>query len=219
MVLRPAASGSTSAEAATGRCSTPSPRTKAGWIGWVCAILPMRAAHPEGQPEFHRWPARRGQRTGVSRWAIDRLCQINAAKSALLVCVYAAISRNAVVAADALEGAMYRPTARLELGLSTSTAATPWVSGVRRPTMCDINDILYVGRSRGHWLLKPYWAAALALDEPAVRLLLGRPAKRAGGQLIDNVGPLRAIKQRYAASWSLTTTTPTRARSSHQAAM
>ena len=23
--------------------------------------------------------------------------------------------------------------------------------------MCDISDILYVGRSQGHWLLKPYY--------------------------------------------------------------
>lgn len=24
--------------------------------------------------------------------------------------------------------------------------------------MCDINDILFVGRSQGHWLLKPYYS-------------------------------------------------------------
>lgn len=34
---------------------------------------------------------------------------------------------------------------------------TPWMDdGVAR-AMCDVNDILFVGRSQGHWLLKPYY--------------------------------------------------------------
>lgn len=34
---------------------------------------------------------------------------------------------------------------------------TPWVSDAEAQVMCDINDILFVGRSQGHWLLRPYY--------------------------------------------------------------
>ena len=35
---------------------------------------------------------------------------------------------------------------------------TPWVSDAEAQVMSDINDILFVGRSQGHWLLAPYYA-------------------------------------------------------------
>lgn len=35
---------------------------------------------------------------------------------------------------------------------------TPWISDAEARVMCDINDILFVGRSQGHWLLGPYYA-------------------------------------------------------------
>jgi radical SAM superfamily enzyme YgiQ (UPF0313 family) len=35
---------------------------------------------------------------------------------------------------------------------------TPWVSDAEAQVMSEINDILYVGRSSGHWLLAPYYA-------------------------------------------------------------
>jgi anaerobic magnesium-protoporphyrin IX monomethyl ester cyclase len=35
---------------------------------------------------------------------------------------------------------------------------TPWVSDAEARVMSDVNDILFVGRSRGHWLLAPYYA-------------------------------------------------------------
>ncbi len=34
---------------------------------------------------------------------------------------------------------------------------TPWVSDEEAQVLCDINDILFVGRSQGHWLLSPYY--------------------------------------------------------------
>jgi radical SAM superfamily enzyme YgiQ (UPF0313 family) len=34
---------------------------------------------------------------------------------------------------------------------------TPWVSDAEAQVMCEINDILFVGRSQGHWLLAPYY--------------------------------------------------------------
>lgn len=34
---------------------------------------------------------------------------------------------------------------------------TPWMSDEQAQVMCDISDILFVGRSQGHWLLAPYY--------------------------------------------------------------
>ena len=34
---------------------------------------------------------------------------------------------------------------------------TPWISEAEAFAMSDISDILYVGRSRGHWILSPYY--------------------------------------------------------------
>lgn len=34
---------------------------------------------------------------------------------------------------------------------------TPWVSDAEAQVMSEINDILFVGRSSGHWLLAPYY--------------------------------------------------------------
>jgi anaerobic magnesium-protoporphyrin IX monomethyl ester cyclase len=34
---------------------------------------------------------------------------------------------------------------------------TPWMSDAEAQVMCDISDILFVGRSEGHWLLAPYY--------------------------------------------------------------
>ncbi|MDK1081116.1 MAG: radical SAM protein [Anaerolineae bacterium] len=34
---------------------------------------------------------------------------------------------------------------------------TPWVDDAEAQVMSDINDILFVGRSKGHWLLAPYY--------------------------------------------------------------
>ncbi|MBK8901506.1 MAG: B12-binding domain-containing radical SAM protein [Anaerolineaceae bacterium] len=34
---------------------------------------------------------------------------------------------------------------------------TPWISDAEAQVMCNINDILFVGRSQGHWLLRPYY--------------------------------------------------------------
>jgi hypothetical protein len=35
---------------------------------------------------------------------------------------------------------------------------TPWVSDAEAQVMSEINDILFVGRSKGHWILAPYYA-------------------------------------------------------------
>lgn len=34
---------------------------------------------------------------------------------------------------------------------------TPWMSDEEAQVLCDISDILFVGKSQGHWLLRPYY--------------------------------------------------------------
>ncbi|MCC7361320.1 MAG: B12-binding domain-containing radical SAM protein [Anaerolineales bacterium] len=41
--------------------------------------------------------------------------------------------------------------------LDLNRGNTPWVSDAEAQVMSEINDILFVGRSSGHWLLAPYY--------------------------------------------------------------
>ncbi len=43
------------------------------------------------------------------------------------------------------------------VGMDLNRGNTPWVSDAEAQVMSDINDILFVGRSQGHWLLSPYY--------------------------------------------------------------
>ncbi|MBI4632018.1 MAG: hypothetical protein HY740_09960, partial [Chloroflexi bacterium] len=41
--------------------------------------------------------------------------------------------------------------------LDLNRGNTPWMNDAEAQVMSDINDILFVGRSQGHWLLAPYY--------------------------------------------------------------
>lgn len=53
----------------------------------------------------------------------------------------------------------YSPPADQEgwVGMDLNRGNTPWINDDEAQVMCDINDILFVGRSRAHWLLSPYY--------------------------------------------------------------
>ncbi|MCA9896765.1 MAG: radical SAM protein, partial [Anaerolineales bacterium] len=53
----------------------------------------------------------------------------------------------------------YIPPANQEgwVEMDLNRGNTPWMSDDEAQVMCDINDILFVGRSQGHWLLRPYY--------------------------------------------------------------
>ncbi len=53
----------------------------------------------------------------------------------------------------------YIPPTRQEgwVEMDLNRGNTPWVSDAEAQVMCDISDILFVGRSQGHWLLQPYY--------------------------------------------------------------
>ena len=64
--------------------------------------------------------------------------------------------------------------------------------------MCDISDILYVGRSQGHWVLKPYYALLRWrwLNQQFGFYWEGQ-LKEGAARLVEQIGPLRALRDRY----------------------
>lgn len=59
---------------------------------------------------------------------------------------------------DALAAGYIPPENQLGwVDMDLNRGNTPWVSDAESQVMCDINDILFVGRSQGHWLLAPYY--------------------------------------------------------------
>jgi hypothetical protein len=75
---------------------------------------------------------------------------------------------------------------------------TPWLSEAEATAMCDISDILYVGRSQGHWLLRPYYNLLRWrwLNQHFGFYWEGK-VKQTGEQLIDRIGLLRRLRDRY----------------------
>ncbi len=64
--------------------------------------------------------------------------------------------------------------------------------------MTNISNILYVGRSQGHWVLSPYYALLRWrwLNQRFGFYWEGT-IKRAGATIVDQVRPLRALRDRY----------------------
>jgi hypothetical protein len=75
---------------------------------------------------------------------------------------------------------------------------TPWISEEEAQTMCEINDILYVGRSQSHWVLKPYYGLLRRrwLTQN-FRFYWEGKLKHAGAQVVENVAPLRVLRDKY----------------------
>ena len=75
---------------------------------------------------------------------------------------------------------------------------TPADDSAEANAMSDISDILYVGRSRGHWLLSPYYSLLRWrwLNQKFDYYVEGK-VKQAGANLVENVGPLRSLRDRY----------------------
>jgi len=128
---------------------------------------------------------------------IDRLCQINA-NARCSVCVYMPYPGTPLWP-DALKRGYVPPANQLgwtEFDLNRGN--TPWISEEEAQIMCDINDILYVGRSQGHWLLKPYYAMLRRRWlHQNFRFYWEGKLKHAGAALVENVAPLRALRDRY----------------------
>ncbi len=171
---------------------------KAEQIEWGVRNLAQYAPHIEanlsfivGLPEEDE-PERR-----ITIELIDRLCQLNP-NARCSVCVYMPYPGTPLWPEALKRG--YRPPNH-QLGwaeFDLNRGNTPWMSEPEANALCEINDILYVGRSRGHWILSPYYKLLRWrwLNQQFGFYYEGR-FKRAGARLMDSVAPLRALRDKY----------------------
>ena len=88
---------------------------------------------------------------------IERLTQINE-KARCSVCVYMPYPGTPLWP-DALQRGFVPPEHQEGwCDMDLNRGNTPWVSDAEAQVMSEINDILFVGRSKGHWLLAPYYS-------------------------------------------------------------
>ena len=60
---------------------------------------------------------------------------------------------------EALQAGFVTPTDQEQwAALDLDRGNTPWVDDAEAQAMCDVNDVLFVGRSQGHRVLAPYYA-------------------------------------------------------------
>lgn len=128
---------------------------------------------------------------------IDRLCQLNP-NARCSIAIYMPYPGTPLWP-DALARGYAPPASQAgwaEFDLNRGN--TPWVSEAAARAMGDISDILYVGRSRSHWLLGPYYALLRWrwLNQRFGFYWEG-PLKQAGARLVEQVGPLRRLRDRY----------------------
>jgi radical SAM superfamily enzyme YgiQ (UPF0313 family) len=171
---------------------------EAGMIEWGIRNLARYAPHIEANLSFiFGLPEEDEQERQVTIELIDRLSRINP-QARCSVCIYMPYPGTPLWP-DALARG-YRPPdtqagwAKFDLNRGN----TPWVSEAEANAMCDISDILYVGRSRGHWLLRPYYGLLRWrwLNQRFGFYWEG-PLKQAGARVVDRIGPLRALRDRY----------------------
>jgi radical SAM superfamily enzyme YgiQ (UPF0313 family) len=171
---------------------------KAEQIEWGIRNLTEYAPHIEANLSFIiGLPEEDPIERQITIELIDRLCQINP-NARCSVCVYMPYPGTPLWP-EALKRGYVPPDNQLgwtEFDLNRGN--TPWISEEEAQTMCDINDILYVGRSQGHWLLKPYYSLLRRrwLTQNFKFYWEGR-LKRTGAQMVESVAPLRALRDKY----------------------
>ena len=160
---------------------------------------------PEEDPDERR----------VTLELIDRLCQINP-KARCSVCVYMPYPGTPLWP-DALARGYVPPSSQegwTEFDLNRGN--TPWVSEQEANVMCEINDILYVGRSQGHRMLKPYYGLLRwRWMNQQFGFYWEGPVKRAGGRVVENIAPCARCVIALGTRWC--NTTPTRIKAGSRA--
>ena len=171
---------------------------KAEMIEWGVRNLAEYAPHIEANLSFiFGLPEEDAQERQITIELIDRLARLNP-KARCSIAIYMPYPGTPLWP-DALARGYLPPDSQAgwaEFDLNRGN--TPWVSEARAKAMCDISDILYVGRSQGHWLLSPYYALLRWrwLNQKFDFYWEGK-LKQVGGRLIDQVGLLRRIRDHY----------------------
>jgi radical SAM superfamily enzyme YgiQ (UPF0313 family) len=171
---------------------------KAEQIEWGVRNLAEYAPHIEANLSFIiGLPEEDPLERKITIELIDRLCQINR-NARCSVCIYMPYPGTPLWP-DALKRGYIPPDNQLgwtEFDLNRGN--TPWVSETEANAMCEINDILYVGRSQGHWILNPYYRLLRWrwLHQNFNFYVEGK-LKRAGAKMVESIAPLRALRDKY----------------------
>jgi radical SAM superfamily enzyme YgiQ (UPF0313 family) len=131
---------------------------KAWQIEWGMRNLTGHAPNIEANLSFIvGLPGETPADTQITLSLIETLCEMNE-KARCSVCVYMPYPGTPLWP-QALElGYVPPPTQEGWCDMDLNRGNTPWVSDAEAQVMSDIDDILFVGRSKGHWILKPYYA-------------------------------------------------------------
>lgn len=171
---------------------------KAEMIEWGIRNLAEYAPHIEANLSFiFGLPAEDKTERQITIELIDRLSQIspNVRSS---ICVYMPYPGTPLWP-DALErGYVPPPNQEGWANFDLNRGNTPWVSEGEANAMSEISDILYVGRSRAHWILSPYYSLLRWrwLNQQFGFYYEGK-LKQAGGRLVERVEPLRKLRDKY----------------------
>ncbi len=131
---------------------------KAEQIEWGMRNLTEAAPHIEANLSFIvGLPGEKPEDTKITFDLIELLCDLNA-KARCSVCVYMPYPGTPLWPQALEQG--YVPPDNQEgwCNFDLNRGNTPWMDDADAQVMSDVNDILFVGRSKGHWILKPYYA-------------------------------------------------------------
>jgi radical SAM superfamily enzyme YgiQ (UPF0313 family) len=130
---------------------------KAWQIEWAVKNLTEYAPHIEANLSFIiGLPAETHEDALVTIRLIEQLNAINE-KARCSVCVYMPYPGTPLWAEALAKG--FAPPASQDgwCDFDLNRGNTPWMNDAEAQVMSDINDILFVGKSKGHWLLTPYY--------------------------------------------------------------
>ncbi len=131
---------------------------KAWQIEWGLRHLTAGAAHIEANLSFIiGLPGEKGEDTKVTMRLIETLCDLSP-NVRCSVCVYMPYPGTPLWPQALAQGYVPPPTQEGWCEFDLNRGNTPWMDDAEAQVMSDINDILFVGRSKGHWILAPYYA-------------------------------------------------------------
>jgi len=171
---------------------------KAEMVEWGVRNLAEYAPHIEANLSFiFGLPEEDARERQITIELIDRLCEVNP-NARCSIAIYMPYPGTPLWP-DALARGYLPPNNQEDWAeFDLNRGNTPWLAETEAKTMCAISDILYVGRSQGHWLLRPYYGLLRWrwLNQRFGFYWEGR-LKQAGARLVERVGPLRRLRDRY----------------------
>jgi radical SAM superfamily enzyme YgiQ (UPF0313 family) len=130
---------------------------KAEQIEWGVRNLVAGAPQVEANLSFIiGLPGEQEADTAVTMHLIEHLCTLSD-KIRCSICVYMPYPGTPLWPQALAQG--YQPPARQDgwCNFDLNRGNTPWMDDAEAQVLCEVNDILFVGRSQGHWLLQPYY--------------------------------------------------------------